>query len=204
MTALMERFRAGAEAAGSVVHAVAGWIDSSRAASTRIAEQVRNSTRDALVLIAGHEVAHHALHQHGVSTGDPADDEELTDILVVLAGFGPLMLDVYHQEFSGYMEDGIRVWMSGMGYLHPTAIAYLSLLQTEIAGLEPSESLEWGSPWYIEPWAEREEARARSVSRAGPHDHCHICGEELPPVDPGTNGLTRCTLCEVVQRGPWP
>lgn len=188
------RERGSSEAAGSVrVTPNGSFIDISNSYA---------DSDDAVVLIAAHELAHHALHTRNVTTGSPEQDEELTDTLVVLAGYGPLMLRVYHQEFSTKVKDGIRLWISTLGYLHPTAIAYLSLIQTELAGLEPSTSLEWTNAWYVEPYRERE--RTRPSPTDGPQEQCHLCGSVLPTADPGTNGLTRCELCEVIQRGRHP
>lgn len=147
----------------------------------------------ALTVIAVHEMAHYALAKAGIRLTDLDEYENLTDALAVLAGFGPLMLQVYHQEFSARHRNSIAYSVSTLGYLHPTAVAYLTLLQNEIAGLTAEKSLDLKNPWYSIPWRFRQTVLQSSDSG------CRICGEPLPPADPGTVGITRCLVCHVLQ-----
>jgi hypothetical protein len=147
----------------------------------------------ALTVIAAHEIAHYAMAQRGVELPDPYENELLTDTLVVLAGYGPLMLQVYHSEYSVQTADVASTTTIGMGYLHPVAVAYLTVMQLELAGLRPAEHLNVVDPWYA--------AAISMGSQRLPHSQaCNICGNNLDTPDAGTMWLTRCGLCHTVQR----
>jgi hypothetical protein len=143
--------------------------------------------------IVAHEMAHYALFGRKVVLEDTLENEELTDALMVMAGFGPLMLGTYHDELVLRGADRI-VWnVSRLGYLHPTAIAYLTLLQCELAGVDPEKHLDWSSSWYAEPWSVRRRLGER------PRVLCRLCGGRLGEPDPGTLHYGACPVCAVVQ-----
>jgi hypothetical protein len=106
-------------------------------AAVEIADRHRDDDEQILAVLA-HEFAHIVLDapDSGVSPRD-ADDEELADAMVVMAGMGPLLLRSSYRE--GLSRSGSKVvgTIRRTGSLHPVAIAYLTQVQAEMAGLSP-------------------------------------------------------------------
>jgi molybdopterin biosynthesis enzyme MoaB len=106
-------------------------------AAVEIADRHRDDDEQILAVLA-HEFAHIVLDApgSGVSPRD-ADDEELADAMVVMAGLGPLLLRSSYRE--GLSRSGSKVvgTIRRTGSLHPVAIAYLTQVQAEMAGLSP-------------------------------------------------------------------
>jgi hypothetical protein len=155
-------------------------------------------TDQALTVIAAHEMAHYALVRHNTSFDDQEDNEKLTDSLSIMAGFGPLMLDVYHSEFSGVQGEFLRTSAFSLGYLHPLAVAYLTLVQLTIAGEDPKDHVDVSSPWYRHATVIFNNQRTAASNT--PRAECYLCGEPLPAPAPGTRGLSACVVCKVIQR----
>jgi hypothetical protein len=156
----------------------------------------------ALYAIIAHEMAHYAMAQKGLVDPDEQKNERLTDCLTVLGGFGPVVLEAYHTEFNLENERFSGYASYGLGYLHPSALAYLTFIQSEVAGVRSRLLDVLKSPWMREPaqiW--KELVTQRSMNDAAVPS-CLICGELLPLPDPGTNRNTTCKLCRYTQ--PFP
>jgi hypothetical protein len=108
-------------------------------AAVEIADRHRDDDEQVLAVVA-HEFAHIVLDApgSGVSPGD-ADDEELADAMVVMAGMGPLLLRSSYREGLSTSGNRVRGTIRRTGSLHPVAIAYLIQVQAEMAGL-PAEA----------------------------------------------------------------
>ena len=104
-------------------------------ATVEVADRHRDDDEQILAVLA-HEFAHIVLDAPGagVSPGD-ADDEELADAMVVMAGMGPLLLRSSYREGLSRSGDRVVGTIRRTGSLHPVAIAYLTLVQAEMAGL---------------------------------------------------------------------
>lgn len=150
-----------------------------------------------LTVIVAHEMAHYALANRRIWIDDKQENEELTDTLAVLVGFGPLMIDAYHREFSGVQGQTLYTSIFGLGYLHPTAVAYFTLVQCVLAGLDPRGQIDVRSPWFHEPMSTLQSARA---TRSNGDSYCYLCGHDMPNPGSGTRQLVSCKLCRVIQR----
>ena len=124
-------------------------------ATVEVADRHRDDDEEILVIVA-HEFAHILLESpgSGVPDGD-ADDEDLADATVVMAGMGPLLLRASYRE-------GISVWgnkaewnVRRTGSLNPVAIAYLTLVQAEMAGLNADARRSLIGDWLEPAWSVR-------------------------------------------------
>jgi len=106
-------------------------------AAVEIADRHRDDDEQILAVLA-HEFAHIVLDapDSGVSPRD-ADDEELADAMVVMAGMGPLLLRSSYREGLSRSGGKVAGRIRRTGSLHPVAIAYLTQVQAEMAGLSP-------------------------------------------------------------------
>jgi hypothetical protein len=105
------------------------------AATVEVADRHRDDDEEIMAVLA-HEFAHIVLEAPGSGVSEvDANDEELADAAVVMAGMGPLLLRSCYRE--GLSTSGGRVvgTIRRTGSLHPVAIAYLTLAQAELAGL---------------------------------------------------------------------
>ncbi len=105
-------------------------------ATVEVAERHREDDEEILAIVA-HEFAHIVLESlgSGVPEAD-ADNEELTDAAVVMAGLGPLLLRAAYREGLSVSPSGKAEWsVRRTGSLHPVAIAYLTVVQARMAGL---------------------------------------------------------------------
>ncbi|HYN80040.1 MAG TPA: hypothetical protein VES88_00945 [Gemmatimonadaceae bacterium] len=158
----------------------------------------------ALHAIIAHEMAHFALAKKSLRIEDKQKNEELTDALTVLAGFGPIVLQAYYTEINVQNERVEACAIFGLGYLHPSALAYLTLIQAEVSGVRGKLDEKFDSPWMTEPrvlWQQLSE-RQRSTENASGLTACLICSELLAPPDPGTSQMTTCRLCRYTQYYP--
>jgi len=132
--------------------------------TVEVSERHRDDDEQILAIVA-HEFAHIVLEApgSGVSKRD-ANDEELADAAVVMAGMGPLFLRVAYREGVS-VTGGKAEWsVRRTGYLNPVAIAYLTLLQAEMAGLPQMTYRGLVGDWYEPVWS----VRARRQDEHGP------------------------------------
>jgi hypothetical protein len=104
--------------------------------SVEIADRHRDDDEEILAIVA-HEFAHIVLETpgSGISAAE-ANEEDLADAAVVMAGMGPLLLRAAYREGLSVSASGKAEWsIRRTGSLHPVAIAYLTLVQAEMAGL---------------------------------------------------------------------
>jgi hypothetical protein len=125
------------------------------AATVEVAERHRDDDEEILAIVA-HEFAHIVLETpgSGVSAAE-ADDEDMADATVVMAGLGPLLLRASYRE--GIAASGKKTeWtVRRTGSLHPVAIAYLTLVQAEMAGLAPEPRKALIGDWLEPAWSVR-------------------------------------------------
>jgi hypothetical protein len=124
-------------------------------ATVEVADRHRDDDEEILTIVA-HEFAHILLEApgSGVPEGE-ADNEDLADATVVMAGMGPLLLRASYRE-------GISVWgnkaewnVRRTGSLNPVAIAYLTLVQAEMAGLTSEARRSLIGDWLEPAWSVR-------------------------------------------------
>ena len=128
-------------------------------ATVEVAERHREDDEEILAIVA-HEFAHIMLETPGSGVGEhDADDEDLADAAVVMAGMGPLFLRAAYREglsvAGGKAEWSIR----RTGSLHPVAIAYLTLVQAELAGLTEEARRSLVGDWLEPAWTVRARVR---------------------------------------------
>ena len=124
-------------------------------ATIEVADRHRDDDEEILVILA-HEFAHVVLEApgSGVAAVD-ANDESLADATVVMAGLGPLLLRASYRE--GLDTSGKKAtWtVRRTGSLHPVAIAYLTLVQAEMAGLDAESRRSLIGDWLEPAWSVR-------------------------------------------------
>jgi len=104
-------------------------------ATVEVADRHRDDDEQILVIVA-HEFAHIVLEAPGSGvTEAEADNEDLADATVVMAGMGPLLLRASYREGISASGNKVEWSVRRTGSLHPVAIAYLTLVQAEMAGL---------------------------------------------------------------------
>jgi hypothetical protein len=104
-------------------------------ASIEVSDRHRDDDEEILAIVA-HEFAHIVLEMPGSGVSEAeADDEDLADATVVMAGMGPLFLRAAYREGMSTSGNKVEWTVRRTGSLHPVAIAYLTLVQAEMAGL---------------------------------------------------------------------
>ncbi len=136
----------------------------------------RNS-KVALHAIVAHEVAHILLGLCSVSTEPTRANEELTDAVAVLAGFGKSLHQACLQEYIGR---GQRTIIE-LGYLNREDIAYLARLQMLIHAQRP-----------VRRWCPVTLAPGYCI-------HCYACGSGLKAAPSSGTFKVRCTQCGMRQ-----
>lgn len=129
-------------------------------ASVEVADRHRDDD-EAILAVVAHEFAHLVLDSpgSGVSAAD-ADDEDLADAAVVMAGMGPLLLRAAYREGLSVSAGGKAEWsVRRTGSLHPVGIAYLTLVQGEMAGLDEDARRALIGMWLEPAWTTRARAR---------------------------------------------
>lgn len=124
-------------------------------ATVEVADRHRDDDEEILAIVA-HEFAHILLESPGSGvTESDAENEDLADATVVMAGMGPLLLRASYRE-------GISVWgnkaewnVRRTGSLNPVAIAYLTLVQAEMAGLNADARRALIGDWLEPAWSVR-------------------------------------------------
>lgn len=126
------------------------------AAMVEVASRHREDDEQIFAILA-HEFAHIVLERpgSGVPAAD-AEDEDLADATVVMAGMGPLLLRASYRE--GITTKGNRAeWdVRRTGSLHPVAMAYLTLVQAEMAGLDAESRRRLVGDWLEPAWTARQ------------------------------------------------
>jgi hypothetical protein len=140
-------------------------------ATVEVADRHRDDDEQLLAVLA-HEFAHVVLDapDSGVSERD-ADDEELVDAMVVMAGLGPLLLRSSYREGLSTSRGRVVGTIRRTGSLHPVAIAYLTLVQSEMAGLTEEAQRGLVGNWIEPAWSVRREAaggRREASGERGP------------------------------------
>jgi hypothetical protein len=127
--------------------------------TVEVADRHRDDDEEILAIVA-HEFGHIVLEMpgSGVQEAD-ANDEGLADATIVMAGMGPLFLRASYREglsaSGGKAEWSVR----RTGSLHPVAIAYLTLVQAEMAGLTAEARRSLIGNWLEPAWSVRARVR---------------------------------------------
>ncbi|MCX6552016.1 MAG: hypothetical protein NTY02_13630 [Acidobacteria bacterium] len=122
-------------------------------ASVEIADRHRDDD-DEILMIAAHEFAHIRLEAPGAGIAN-AGDEDLVDATVVMVGLGPLVLRASYREWLS-TAGGRATWgVHRTGSLHPVAIAYLTLVQAERAGVGEEARRRLLGNWLEPAWSFR-------------------------------------------------
>jgi hypothetical protein len=132
-------------------------------ATVEVADRHRDDDEEILAIVA-HEFAHIVLAAPGSGVSDAeVDDEDLADAAVVMAGIGPLFLRAAYRE--GMLASGNKVeWnVRRTGSLHPVAIAYLTLVQAEMAGLSEEARRGLIGDWLEPAWTVRQAAKSQKL-----------------------------------------
>jgi hypothetical protein len=130
-------------------------------ATVEVADRHRDDDEEILVILA-HEFAHIVLETpgSGVAAAD-ANDEDLADATVVMAGLGPLLLRASYREEVTSSGNKAEWTVRRTGSLHPVAIAYLTLVQAEMAGLDAESRRSLIGDWLEPAWSARAGGRQK-------------------------------------------
>jgi hypothetical protein len=162
--------------------------------SMDIAEPCTHDPFNFLTTVA-HEVAHIVLFLRHGWPGNRCENESLTDTLSIMGGFGPIIL-----MSNCTHADGNHAERAALGYLHPSAVAFLAAKRARMSG----ESLHSDSVWLP---AATERLRHLSLSQFAwttPYGvcvcDCIACGHAIPfrAARPGRVRLG-CPLCAFPQ-----
>jgi len=135
-------------------------------ATVDVADRYRDDD-EAILGILAHEFAHLVIEAPGSGASRAeADDEDLADATVVMAGLGPLLLRASYREGLSASGNKATWTVRRMGSLHPVAIAYLTLVQAELAGLDPASRRSLVGDWLEPAWSVR--ARRQFSPRRSP------------------------------------
>jgi hypothetical protein len=147
---------------------------------------------DRLLAVMAHEFAHAALDRALDGTPDAglASDESLVDAAAVMVGLGPIILRAsFDEEFKG--SGGSARWeVIRVGELDPVAIAYLTLVQAELAGIDEDGRRTIIARWMEPAWSFRRDQMAGDGRASRPAGRCPTC--ESPVASSG--GVT-CHVC---------
>ena len=115
---------------------------------------------DHIVAVVAHEFAHAALERALAGTRDAelAEDEWLVDAAAVMVGLGPIMLRAsFDEEVKG--SGASQEWrVVRIGELDPVAIAYLTLVQSELSGADDETKMSFIARWMEPTWSFRRDA----------------------------------------------
>ena len=123
--------------------------------TVEVADRYRDDDEEVLIVVA-HEFAHIVLDApgSGVSAAD-AENEELADATVAMAGFGPLLLRASYREGVSVKGNRATWGVRRTGTLNPVAIAYLTLVQAEMAGVDTESRKALIGDWLEPAWSVR-------------------------------------------------
>ena len=124
-------------------------------AAVEVADRHRDDDEEIFAIVA-HEFAHLVLETPGSGVTDAgADDEDLADATVVMAGIGPLLLRASYREGIVVSRNKAEWNVRRTGSLSPVAIAYLTLVQAELAGLGAEARRSLIGDWLEPAWSVR-------------------------------------------------
>ena len=124
-------------------------------ATVEVSDRHRDDDEEILAIVA-HEFAHIVLERPGSGvTETGADDEDLADATVVMAGIGPLLLSASYREGISVSGNKAEWNVRRTGSLNPVAIAYLTLVQAELAGLGEEARRSLIGDWLEPAWSVR-------------------------------------------------
>jgi hypothetical protein len=134
-------------------------------ATVEVAGRHRDDDEEIMAVVA-HEFAHIVLDApgSGVPAAD-ADSEDLADATVVMAGMGPLLLRASYREGLSMSGNKAEWTVRRTGSLHPVAIAYLTLLQAEMAGMGDDARRGLVGDWLEPAWTGRERQKKEAGRR---------------------------------------
>jgi hypothetical protein len=136
-------------------------------ASVAVADRHRDDDEEIFAIVA-HEFAHIVLETPGSGVTEAgADDEDLADATVVMAGVGPLLLRASYREGISVSGNKAEWNVRRTGSLNPVAIAYLTLVQAELADLGEEARRSLIGDWLEPAWSVREEARRQKPAASG-------------------------------------
>lgn len=173
------------------------WLERRRA-DVQVADRHRASDARILAIVA-HEFGHAVLESALAGTGDlrMAEDESFVDAAAVMVGLGPIMLRAsYDEQIRG--SGGSATWrIVRVGELDPVAIAYLTLVQAELAGHDERDRRSLLGEWIEPVWSFRlsqwDSLRARRDSRGTLVVDCPTCLTPVP--DPTRGAAAACPVC---------
>lgn len=193
---------------GSVARPHAGRIVMrGQTAAIEVADRHRGND-DLVVAVVAHEFAHAALERGLAGTGDEhlADDECLVDAAAVMVGLGPIMLRAsFYEQITGTGRRQ-RWEVLRIGELDPVAIAYLTLAQAELAGVDDDTRRVFVARWMEPAWSFRRGQWDRAVPRHRPGQAsaivCPTClSDAIVTADRVTYGCPVCGVHARVEEG---
>ena len=131
------------------------------------------SPRSVLALVA-HEVGHCVMESRGIRRATMIANEECADAVAILAGFGFVMMTGYYIR---HQRDDGQIRSVRLGYLHPAAVAYLTLLRN------PETALMIEHSGDMSFWMEvaLDACRSLEVYASGPAAQCPMAIDGMPP-----------------------
>jgi hypothetical protein len=135
----------------------------------------------AVLAILAHEFAHVFLTRRGVRVPNDQQNEELTDVVAALAGFGSILKAACKRESYQHRVFVTVVTTHRIGYLNRDDISWLSGIQARISYKQPFRVWSTADP----------EARGYSP--------CPACGSRLRLPYQSARVLITCPVCGLVQ-----
>jgi len=133
--------------------------------------------------IVAHEIAHVLLGLRGIQRSSKLDNEELTDCVAVLAGFGQVLQEAYLQRSINpfaLMFGIISIKTKRLGYLTPKEIEYISWLKISIEKNLPVK-------------------RLCPIDTTSEYVDCLACGSKLRLPRRHGHWIVKCTICKMPQ-----
>jgi hypothetical protein len=173
------------------------WIEPRRA-DVQVAERHRDSD-DRILAIVAHEFAHTVIESALAGSREVAmaQDESFVDAAAVMVGLGPMILRAsYGEEIRG--SGSAASWrVVRIGELDPVAIAYLTMVQAELAGHSEDERRRLLGDWVEPVWSFRLSQWNRLRSKPGAADKpvvdCPTCLTSVPAPERGA--AVACPVC---------
>ncbi len=173
------------------------WIEPRRA-DVQVAERHRDSD-DRILAIVAHEFAHTVIESALAGSRDVAmaQDESFVDAAAVMVGLGPMILRAsYGEEIRGSGKSAS--WrIVRIGELDPVAIAYLTMVQAELAGRSEDERRRLLGDWVEPVWSFRLSQWTGLRSRPGATGkmvvECPTCLTSVPAPERGA--AAACAVC---------